>query len=234
MAHVRILQRVFAGGCPRDVTACTDSLRFRRWRSRASQDAAGSCARPAGRCCHSPLDSRCPREWGRTAARVSARGARRLPRPRDLQSGACSPPSDYDGAAAKRRPAATALARQDSAGKWTRATCHPQRLRCARERGARCFAALIVRQLARRFRGSAEHRGRAQPRASEISGHARRRAGEAAHRRATERAYLAGLEESRRRRVRVAGGIPGHVQAPAAGRCALAAIDPQCCAQPLR
>ncbi|CAK0789264.1 unnamed protein product, partial [Prorocentrum cordatum] len=42
MAHVRILQRVFAGGCPRDVT-------------------------------------KCPREWDRTA------------------SGACSPPSDYDG-----------------------------------------------------------------------------------------------------------------------------------------
>ena len=41
MAHVRILQRVFAGGCPRDVTKCTAPLGFRRLFSRVADDAAG-------------------------------------------------------------------------------------------------------------------------------------------------------------------------------------------------
>ena len=46
MAHVMILQRVFAGGCPRDVTKCSTSQRFRRRRSlvaRDSTDGRASC-----------------------------------------------------------------------------------------------------------------------------------------------------------------------------------------------
>ena len=48
MAHARILQRVFVGGCPRDVTACSASSRFRRPRPvlRKTPPMAGAICRP--------------------------------------------------------------------------------------------------------------------------------------------------------------------------------------------
>ena len=237
MAHVMILQRIFAGGCPRDVTKCSASSRFRRRRSQVAQDSADVWRVLLAADVSRRSNAGAPVNGAEQRRSPASRGARSSPRPAGLQTGACAPPSDYDGAAAlRRRSAATALERSLRRMVWGggRARHVAHRDRGPRGIGGqRVFAAPNVDQLARLFRGSAGHRGRARPRASGNSGRVRRWGGGAPHRRATAHVHRAGVGETRRRRLRGAGGLSRHLQALAAARSAFPALDPQCRAQPL-
>ena len=236
MAHIMILQRVFAGGCPRDVTKCSAPVRFRRMRSpvaRVSADGWRALAADVSRRSNSGarVNGTEPRRSPASGARGSFLGRVICSRGRALRHRITMAPRHLHW-----RSAASALAsslrRMVRGGGRARHVAH-------RDRGPRgiggqrVFAAPNVDQLARLFRGSAGHRGRARPRASGNSGRVRRWGGGAPHRRATAHVHRAGVGETRRRRLRGAGGLSRHLQALAAARSAFPALDPQCRAQPL-